>query len=140
MSSKATNRAWTAPIDEAVEQARQLNKKAQRLAREAAIEVRTRSQAAIEAARKQSEEAARLVRKNLENAQQAIEEQRAQIGKLPEVARDQMRGLEERVRKGIESVAQRLNLVTDREFDGLRRKVSQLERRLGEVERHSRAA
>jgi vacuolar-type H+-ATPase subunit H len=140
MSSKAqSSRAWT-PIDDAVEQARDLNKRARKLARETASEVRSRSEAALKSARKQSEETAKLVRKNIEAAQKAIDEQRDQLGKLPEVARDRLRAIEEGVRKGVERLAGAFNLVTEREFDGLRRKVSQLERRLGEVERHSRAA
>jgi hypothetical protein len=140
MSTKVQSARTWAPIEDAVEQARELNHRARKLARETATEVRSRSEAAIKVARKRSAATVKLVRKNIEAAQKAIDEQRDQLGKLPDVALDQLRAIEERVRKGVEGLAGRFNLVTDKDFEVLRRKVAQLERRLGEVERHSRAA
>ncbi len=130
MSKAKEETIWT-PLEKAIDQARDLNDKAVKFAREAADDVRDRSERTLE-----------LVRNNFEEAQKNLEKQANEfdLGKLPEVVREQLQTIEDQLRKGVETVAKSLDIATTREVDALRRKLSNLEKRVAELTRESAAA
>merc|ERR1711939_51067 len=130
MSKAKQENIWT-PFEKAVDQARDLNEKAVRFARETADDVRGRSERTLE-----------LVRTNIEEAQKNFEKQANEfdLGKLPEVVREQLQTIEAQFRKGVETVAKSLDIATTREVDAMRRKLSNLEKRVAELTRESAAA
>ncbi|MBM4269248.1 MAG: hypothetical protein FJ144_22015 [Deltaproteobacteria bacterium] len=127
---------------------RDLNRQAQRFARDTADEVRNRSEAALKDARKRSEKTLRLVRDNFETAQKRLEKQTDRLGlgklpeltKLPELAKKQLSEIEEQLRQGVEWAAKALQIATEHDLDALRRKVAALEKRVSELTRESAAA
>lgn len=141
MAKAKENTMWS-PLSDALDQARELPGKAQRLARETAEEVRTRSEAALKDARRRSERTLRLVRENIETAQKRIEKQtdRLGLGALSEIARKQLSEIEEQLRQGVERAAKALQIATEHDLDALRRKVTALEKRVSELSRESAAA
>lgn len=141
MSKAKEETIWT-PFEKAFDQARDLNDQAVQFARDTAEEIRDRSEAAVEQARKRSERTLKLVRRNIEDAQKTFEKQTNQfeLGKLPEVVRDQLDAIEQQLRKGVETLAKSLDLATSREVDTLKRKLSNLEKRVSELSRESAAA
>jgi len=141
MTKTKQDTIWT-PFEKALDQARDLNEQAVRFARQAADDLRSRSEAALEDARKRSERTLKLVRTNIEDAQKTFEKQANQfeLGKLPEVVRSRLDSVEQQLRKGVEAVARSLDIATTREVDALRRKLSNLEKRVGELTRESAAA
>ena len=130
MSKAKEETIWT-PFEKAIDQARDLNDKAVKFARETADDVRDRSERTLE-----------LVRNNFEEAQKNLEKQANEfdLGKLPEVVREQLQTIEDQFRKGVETVAKSLDIATTREVDALRRKLSNLEKRVAELTRESAAA
>lgn len=130
MSKAKEETIWT-PLEKAIDQARDLNDKAVKFARETADDVRDRSERTLE-----------LVRNNFEEAQKNLEKQANEfdLGKLPEVVREQLQTIEDQFRKGVETVAKSLDIATTREVDALRRKLSNLEKRVAELTRESAAA
>ncbi len=130
MSKSNQETVWT-PLEKALDQARDLNDKAVQFARETADDVRDRSERTL-----------KLVRTNIEEAQKNFEKQsnEFELGKLPEVVRTQLQTIEEQVRKGVEAVAKSLDIATTREVDALRRKLSNLEKRVAELSRESATA
>lgn len=141
MAKAKENTMW-APLSDALEQARDLNRQAQRFARDTADEVRTRSEAALKVARRRSERTLRLVRDNIETAQKRLEKQTDSLGlaKLTDLARKQLSEIEEQLRQGVERAAKALQIATDHDLDALRRKVAALEKRVSELSRESAAA
>jgi archaellum component FlaC len=140
MSRTASETNLWAPLNEAVDQAKQLNKRAQKIAKQTADEVRSRSEAAIHAAQQRSERTLKLVRKNFAHAQKAIEDQTDQLAKLLESVRRQLKPVEEQLQKGVERLAHSLNIATESDLDALRRKFASLEKRVAELAKESRAA
>jgi hypothetical protein len=145
--SKTQSTLWT-PLQEAVTQARSLDKRARKLARETADELYTRSEALFTSAQKQSARTVKSVRKNFETALETIESRTVRFSDVPEwarkqidEARKQLNDAETQLLKGVETVARGLHLAVDRDVDALRRKLNQLEKRVGELaERESKAA
>jgi archaellum component FlaC len=80
------------------------------------------------------------VRSNLATAQRSIEQQTDQLNRLSEIARDQVKTLQDELQKLVEAVARSLQLATERDVESLRRKVSNLEKRVNELARESAAA
>jgi len=145
--SKTQSTLWT-PLQDAVTQARSLDRRARKLARETADDLYSRSEALLTSAQKQSAKTAKSVRKNLETALETIESRTVRFSDAPEWARKQLddarkrlNDAETQVLKGVETIARSLHLAVDRDVDALRRKLNQLEKRLGELaERESKAA
>lgn len=130
MSKANEETIWT-PLEKAIDEVRDLNDKAVKFARDAADDVRDRSERTL-----------KLVRKNIDDAQKNFEKQTSEfeLGKLPEVVREQFQSIETQLRKGVETVAKSLDIATTREVDALRRKLSNLEKRVTELTRESAAA
>lgn len=130
MSKSNEETIWT-PFEKAFDEVRDLNDKAVKFARETADDVRDRSEKTL-----------KLVRKNIDEAQKNFEKQTSEfeLGKLPEVVREQLQDIEAQLRKGVETLAKSLDIATTREVDALRRKVSNLEKRVAELTRESAAA
>jgi len=144
--SKSESALWC-PLQDAVSQAKSLDKQARKIAQQTADELRSRSEALLTTAQKQSAKTVKTVRKNLETALETI----AARGRFSEVptwarkqldeARKQLSGAEEQLLKGVETVAKSLNLAVEKDVDTLRRKLVQLEKRVLELaERESKAA
>ncbi|HZR84343.1 MAG TPA: hypothetical protein VFD92_24815 [Candidatus Binatia bacterium] len=144
MATKAHEQSFWAPFTGAVEQAseraKDLNKQARKIARRTADELRSRSEAAIQAAQHRSERTLKIVRKNLTNAQKALDVQSDQLTRLIESARRQLGPLENELRRRFEAVARGLNLALDEDVEALRRKIASLEKRVSEIARESKAA
>ncbi|MDG2307769.1 MAG: hypothetical protein P8R42_24580 [Candidatus Binatia bacterium] len=130
MSKNTDETIWT-PFEKAIDQARDLNDQAVQFARETADDFRDRSERTLN-----------LVRNNIEEAQKNFEKQTEEfeLGKLPEVVRTQLQTIEGQFRKGVETVAKSFDIATTREVDALRRKLSNLEKRVTELTRESAAA
>ncbi len=130
MSKHNDETIWT-PFEKAIDQARDLNDQAVKFARDTADDVRDRSERTL-----------KLVRTNIEKAQKDFEKQTNdfELGKLPEVVRTQLQSIEDQLRKGVETVAKSLDIATTRDVDALRRKLSNLEKRVAELTRESAAA
>ena len=130
MSKNTEETIWT-PFEKAIDQARDLNEQALLFARETADGLRDRSERTL-----------KLVRNNIEEVQKNFEKQTGEfeLGKLPEVVRTQLQTIEDQFRKGVETVAKSLDIATTREIDALRRKLSNLEKRVTELTRESAAA
>jgi hypothetical protein len=145
--SKNETSLW-APLQEAVTQARSLDKRARKLARQTADDLYSRSEAILASAQKQSAKTVKQVRKNLENALETLESRTVRFSAVPDWARQQLdearkqlAEAETQLRKGVETIARGLHLATEKDVDSLRRKLAQLEKRVGEIaEQQSRAA
>lgn len=130
MSKTKEETIWN-PLEDALDQARDFNEKAVKFAREAADDVRDRSERTL-----------KLVVSNIEEVQKNLEKQTQdwEIGKLPEAVRSQLQTIEAQVRKGVETLAKQFDIATSRDVDALRRKLSNLEKRVAELTRESAAA
>lgn len=145
--SKTQSTVWT-PLQDAVTQARTLDKRARKLARETADELYNRSEALLTTAQKQSAKTVKSVRKNLESALETIESRTVRFSEVPDwarkqldEARKQLSDAETQLLKGVETVARGLHLAVDKDVDALKRKLHQLEKRVGELaDRESKAA
>ena len=146
MSTKTAPSAWT-PLQDAVAQARTLDKQARKIAKQTADELYSRSEALLTQAQKRSAKTVKTVRKNVEAALETIESRTVRFSDVPEwtrkqldEARKQLSDAEVQLRKGVETVARSLHLATDKDVDGLRRKLSHLEKRVNELAGESKAA
>jgi len=139
MTTKSQTTVWT-PLQDAVSQARGLDKRARKLARETADDIYTRSEALLAAAQKQSARTVTSVRKNLEAALETVESRTVRFSEVPDWARKQISDAESQLRRGVETIARGLHLAVDRDVDALRRKLHQLEKRVGELAGESKAA
>lgn len=145
--TKTQSTMWT-PLQDAVTQARTLDKRARKIARETADELYTRSEALLTTAQKQSAKTVKSVRKNLETALETIESRTVRFSEVPDwarkqldEARKQLSDAEAQLLKGVETVARGLHLAVDKDVDALKRKLHQLEKRVGELaDRESKAA
>jgi hypothetical protein len=145
--SKAENTLW-APLQDAVSQARSLDKQARKIAKQTADELYSRSEAILTSAQKRSAKTVKNVRKNLETALETLESRTVRFSDVPEWARKQLDGArkqlsdaETQLLKGVETFARGLHLAVDKDVDALRRKLVQLEKRVGEIaERESSKA
>jgi polyhydroxyalkanoate synthesis regulator phasin len=137
-----------APLQEAVTQARGIDKRARKLARQTADDLYNRSEALLTSAQKQSARTVKSVRKNLESALETIESRTVRFSEVPDwarkqldEARKQLSEAETQLLKGVETIARGLHLAVDKDVDALRRKLHHLEKRVGELaERESKAA
>lgn len=146
MSSKTETSLWT-PLQDAVAQARSLDKQARKIAKQTADELYHRSEALLTQAQKRSAKTVKTVRKNVEAALETLESRTVRFSDVPEwarkqldEARKQLTEAETQLRKGVEVVARGLHLATDKDVDGLRRKLSHLEKRVNELAGESKAA
>jgi uncharacterized phage infection (PIP) family protein YhgE len=145
--TKTQSTMWT-PLQDAVTQARTLDKRARKIARETADELYSRSEALLTTAQKQSAKTVKSVRKNLETALETIESRTVRFSEVPDwarkqldEARKQLSDAEAQLLKGVETVARGLHLAVDKDVDALKRKLHQLEKRVGELaDRESKAA
>ena len=145
--SKTETTLWT-PLQDAVSQARSLDKRARKLARQTADEIYTRSEALLTSAQKRSAKTVKSVRKNLESALETIEARTVRFSEVPDWtrkqlddARKQLAEAETQLRKGVETIARGLHLAVEKDVDALRRKLNQLEKRVAELsDRESKAA
>lgn len=145
--TKTQSTMWT-PLQDAVTQARTLDKRARKIARETADELYNRSEALLTTAQKQSAKTVKSVRKNLETALETIESRTVRFSEVPDwarkqldEARKQLSDAEAQLLKGVETVARGLHLAVDKDVDALKRKLHQLEKRVGELaDRESKAA
>jgi hypothetical protein len=145
--SKSETSLW-APLEDAVAQAKSLDKRARKLAKQTADELRSRSEALLDTAQKQSAKTVKTVRKNLESAFESIEARTVRFSEVPtwarkqlDEARKQLAGAEEQLLKAVETVARSLNLAVEKDVDALRRKLHQIEKRVAELaDRESKAA
>ena len=82
----------------------------------------------------------KLVRNNFDEAQKNFEKQTTEFEfeKLPEMVRTQLRSIEGEVRKAVVAVAKSFDIATTSEVDALRRKLSNLEKRVSELRRGKR--
>lgn len=142
MTENAKEEKSWAPLDEAVAQMREFDEKARQVVRETADEVRSRSEKAIDDARGQTEKTLKLVRENIDQAREQIEERTgdwADLGRLPEYLGEQLETLQKEFVATVNRVARSLRISTDKELDALRRKVSQLEKKVNELATKSAA-
>ena len=148
MAKAKEEMAWN-PLEKVIDQAREYNDQAVKFARDTAEEVRTRSEAAVEEARKQSQQTLKLVQENIKEAQKSFEKAQKDFEKsagtfdlerLPEYVRAPLASIEKRLRKAVSGYAKGLDLATTRDIEALKRKVSALEKRVGELARGSEAA
>lgn len=146
MTTKTQPTVW-APLQDAVTQARNLDKRARKLARETADEIYSRSEALLTSAQKQSARTVKSVRENLETALETIESRTVRFSEVPEWARKrvddarkQLGDAEAQLLKGVETIARSLHLAVDKDVDALRRKLHQLEKRVVELSGESKAA
>ncbi len=130
---------WT-PLTDAVTQARELRGRAERLVEDTAATLRAQSEAALHAAQTRSEATVKRVRENLADAQRVALAQADQLSRLPELLRKQIAVLDQTWTTAIERTAQRLQIATHSDLDGLTRKVATLERKLSELTRSTQAA
>ena len=145
--SKTEATLWT-PLQDAVAQAWTLDKRARKIARQTADEVYNRSEALLTTAQKRSATAVKTVRKSVESALETIEARTpVRFADVPEWARNQidearkqLAGAETQLLKGVETIARSLHLAVEKDVDSLRRKLHQLEKRVGELDRESKAA
>jgi molecular chaperone GrpE (heat shock protein) len=149
--SKTEATLW-APLQDAVAQARNLDERARKIARQTADEVYNRSEALLQTAQKRSASAVKTVRKSVEQAIERLEARapvrfaevpawaRKQVGKQIDEARKQLADAETQLLRGVETVARSLHLAVEKDVDSLRRKLHQLEKRVGELDRESKAA
>ena len=143
MSENAQEETTTwAPLEEAVAQMKEFDEKARKIVRETADEVRTRSEKAIDEAREQTEKTLKLVRKNIDEARESLEERTAEWpewAKISEFVEKQFENLQNEFLVTVEKVAKSLRLSTEKELDSLKRKVAQLEKKIGELARKQAA-
>lgn len=145
--SKSQTTLWT-PLQDAVSQARSLDKQARKLARETADDLYSRSEALFSSAQKRSAKTVTSVRKNIETALETIEARTVRFSDVPDWARKQLDDArkqlseaEAQLFKGVETIARGLHLAVEKDVDSLRRKLHQLEKRIGEIaDRESKAA
>jgi uncharacterized protein YhaN len=127
-----SNTTW-APLDDAMAQMKEFDEKAREMVRTTADEVRNRSEKALDDAREQTEKTLKLVRKNLDEARESIEE-RASVWPdflaVPTYVEKQVETLQSEFLKAVASVAKSLRLSTRHDLDALKRKVSQLEKKV----------
>ena len=139
MSSKTETSLWT-PLQDAVAQARTLDKRARKIAKQTADEFYSRSEALLTQAQKRSAKAVKTVQKNVEAALETLESRTVRLSDVPDWARKQLTEAETQLRKGVEEVARSLHIALDKDVDGLRRKLSHLEKRVNELAGESKAA
>ena len=146
MSTKTETSLW-APLQDAVAQARTLDKQARKIAQQTAGELYSRSEALLTQAQKRSAKTVKTVRKNVEAALETIESRTVRFSEVPEWAkkqlddaRKQLAEAETQLRKGVEVVARGLHIALDKDVDGLRRKLAHLEKRVNEIAGESKAA
>lgn len=139
MSSKTETSVWT-PLQDAVAQARTLDKRARKIAQQTADELYSRSEALLTQAQKRSAKTVKAVRKNVEAALETIESRTVRLSDVPDWTRKQLSEAESQLRKGVEVVARGLHIALDKDVDGLRRKLSHLEKRVNELSGESKAA
>jgi uncharacterized FlaG/YvyC family protein len=146
MSSKTETSVWT-PLQDAVAQARSLDKQARKIAKQTADELYSRSEALLTQAQKRSAKTVKTVRKNVEAAIETIESRTVRFADVPEwalkqvdEARKQLADAETQLRKSVEVVARGLHIALDKDVDGLRRKLASLEKRVNELAGESKAA
>ena len=122
-----------APLDDAVAQMKEFDEKAREMVRSTADEVRTRSEKALDDARQQTERTLKLVRRNLDEARESIEERTggwSDLFAMPPYVEKQVESLQSEFLKVVGTVAKSLRLSTRGELDTLKRKVSQLEKKV----------
>ena len=139
MSSKTQTSLWT-PLQDAVAQARTLDKQARKIAKQTADELYSRSEALLTQAQKRSAKTVKAVRKNVEAALETIESRTVRLSDVPDWTRKQLSEAESQLRKGVEVVARGLHIALDKDVDSLRRKLSHLEKRVNELSGESKAA
>ncbi|MBM4242868.1 MAG: hypothetical protein FJ148_03520 [Deltaproteobacteria bacterium] len=146
MSSKTETSIW-APLQGAVAQARTLDRRARKIAQQTADELYSRSETLFTEAQKRSARTVKAVRKNVAAALETIDSRTRRLSDVPdwawqqlEGARKQLSDAEIQLRKGVEVVARGLHVALDKDVDGLRRKLSHLEKRVNELSGESKAA
>lgn len=146
MSRKNETSMWT-PLQDAVAQARTLDKRARKIAQETADELYSRSEALLAQAQKRSAKTVKTVRRNVAAVLETIETRTIRLSGVPDwarqqldAARDQMNEAETQLRRGVEVVARGLHIALDKDVDTLRRKLSQLEKRVHDLSGESKAA
>src|SRR5689334_23402368 len=110
MSTKTETSLWT-PLQDAVAQARTLDKQARKFAKQTADEFYSRSEALLSQAQKRSAKTVKTVRKNVEAALETIESRTVRLTDVPEwakkqldEARKQLADAETQLRKGVEEI------------------------------------
>ncbi len=129
-----------APMSDAVERARELQGRAERLVEDTARTLRSQSEAAIQNVQARSEATVKIVRDNFATAQKAVESQADQFSRLLDLFRQQIDLLEENWKAIVERTAQRLEIATHGDLENLKRKVTTLERKLSELTHSTHAA
>ena len=132
---ETTNESTTswAPLDEAVAQMKEFDEKAREMVRTTADEVRNRSEKALDDAREQTEKTLKLVRRNLDDARESIEvraEGWSGYFAVPTYVEKQIETLQAELIKAVGTLAKSLRISTRGELDALKRKVTQLEKKI----------
>jgi len=132
---ETTNEGTTswAPLDEAVAQMKEFDEKAREMVRTTADEVRNRSEKALDEAREQTEKTLKLVRRNLDDARESIEVRAggwSDYFTVPAYVEKQVESLQAELIKAVGTLAKSLRISTRGELDALKRKVTQLEKKI----------
>jgi len=124
--------SW-APLDEAVAQMKEFDEKAREMVRTTADEVRNRSEKALDDAREQTEKTLKLVRRNLDDARESIEVRAggwSDYLTVPAYVEKQVESLQAELIKAVGTLAKSLRISTRGELDALKRRVTQLEKKI----------
>jgi len=134
-STNENTTSW-APLDDAVAQMKEFDEKAREMVRTTADEVRNRSEKALDDAREQTEKTLKLVRRNLDDARESIEVRAggwSDFFTVPAYVEKQVESLQAELIKAVGTLAKSLRISTRGELDALKRKVTQLEKKLAAI-------
>jgi len=134
-STNENTTSW-APLDDAVAQMKEFDEQAREMVRTTADEVRNRSEKALDDAREQTEKTLKLVRRNLDDARESIEVRAggwSDFFTVPAYVEKQVESLQAELIKAVGTLAKSLRISTRGELDALKRKVTQLEKKLAAI-------